>query len=414
MLIWIALGAAIYHIDWSSLSLPKYHEPSLFSGKTTNASPPTPQCDAEFPAHGQVHGLEPSTLWRSDVMYSSLALENQHRFPVVVVIEDADHQHRYEAVTVYAGQKTEVSLPLGEYGLLLMLGNAWCSFDTGFTDGRQALVNQPIEILEGRTHRLQIVAVAADDFAIRLVSTQLEPPPPPVQPMEANAAAINFGNSGNLELHRQGNGGFFVAGAVNRVPVVFQIDTGASVTSIPKEVALSAGIYGCDGRLFETANGKVFGCLSPAREITFGNQRLEGFQIAAMPNLKGALLGMNVLRNYRIENVGDVMRISPLASVASVPQAPALPAYQPAPPVYSPPVYTPQPVAQERPASPSLDEEVERKANLQKFCDQPYQQQKDAINARMRQAYNSQEGENFREVLRQNEKTHRECLQAIR
>lgn len=407
LLLLVAISTAAYRVDWGALSFSEFTSQPASTPSAVAERPR--QCDIDLPQHGSTHVLEPSTIRRSDVLYSGLALDNQHKFPIVVVIGDAGHQRRYEAVTVYPHQKTEVSLPLGAYGLSLMVGRDWCNFELGFTDGHRVLVSRPIEILQGKTNQLQIQSFGPEDTDLKLVSTQLEPIAP-LQVAEEKYDASNSGNSITLVLRRQANGGFYVNGTINHVPVVFQIDTGASITSIPRELALNAGIYGCDGSMFDTANGRAFGCLSLAKEITFGNHRIQGFQIASMPNLKTGLLGMNILRYFRIENAGDIMRITPLAGGdVQPPQYQPPVAYQPAPP----PVVPQPPVVAEQPPQPALPDMAEIKANRTKACDQSYEAVKDAINARMRQGYSSAEGEVFRERLRQNEKAHHECLQAI-
>lgn len=46
-------------------------------------------------------------------------------------------------------------------------------------------------------------------------------------------------------------------------------------------------------------------------KITFGKFTLDNVEVTIMPNMSSdALLGMNVLKNFRIEQVGNVMRIS--------------------------------------------------------------------------------------------------------
>ncbi len=58
-------------------------------------------------------------------------------------------------------------------------------------------------------------------------------------------------------------------------------------------------------------NGDVEGCVATVREIAFGEFRVRNVDVPIMPKLAGpALLGMNVLRHYRIEQEEDFMRIS--------------------------------------------------------------------------------------------------------
>jgi len=397
------VGTAAYWIDWKTISLPKL-QPKASQNDAAALQQP---CDTNLPEHGSTLVLEPSTIRRSDVLYSGLALDNQHRFPIVAIIGAADHSSRYEAVTLYPHQKAEISLPVGSYGLSFMVGSAWCNLDLGFTDGRHVLVSNPVEILQGKTNQFEFQSSGSQATDISLVSTQIAPVAS--TPLKETAYAPGGGNYISLELHRQANGGFYVNGTINRVPIVFQIDTGASITSIPREVALSAGIYGCDGRMFDTVNGRTFGCLSPAKEITFGSHSLNGFQVAAMPNLKGALLGMNILRHFKIENAGEIMRITPLegSNVQSSQYQPPMATFQPP---SSPPMHAQPSQEGPQPATPDL---ADTKALGIKTCDQSYEAVKASINARMRQGYSAQEGEWFRERLRQNEEAHHTCLRSV-
>jgi aspartyl protease family protein len=114
----------------------------------------------------------------------------------------------------------------------------------------------------------------------------------------------------SLDLRRGRSGNYFVSGSIGEHPVNFIVDTGASITSISKQAASIAGISGCRSRKFNTANGEVIGCVATAPMIAFGNFRLSNVEVAVMPNMNGALLGMNVLNQFKMEQHGSVMRIT--------------------------------------------------------------------------------------------------------
>lgn len=212
-------------------------------------------------------------------------------------------------------------------------------------------------------------------------------------PVQDRGKALNGG--GPIVLQRGQNGGFFVNGTVNNAPTTFQIDTGASITSISKDLANRAGIFECTPQHFDTANGGVTGCVGIAHDLNFGSFNFRGFQVAVMPNMNGTLLGMNVLRHVSIENTGDVMRLSlvNVASTAPVPQQ-------------IPVAVAPQPQPQQ-----SVPEVAEAQAHQDRSasCYQTYKTQKDGIDALMRQGYNSEQGERFRENLRQLDESYRRC-----
>lgn len=118
------------------------------------------------------------------------------------------------------------------------------------------------------------------------------------------------GASMPLDLYRQRNGNYFVSGSVGGYPVDFVVDTGASITSISKQAAATAGINECRMVKFNTANGEVAGCVAIVSAITFGNFHVGNVDVAVMPNMAGALLGMNVLSQFKMEQRGSMLRIS--------------------------------------------------------------------------------------------------------
>lgn len=114
-----------------------------------------------------------------------------------------------------------------------------------------------------------------------------------------------------VSLRQESNGNYLVSGSVNGYPVNFIVDTGASLTTISKQTATAAGIpSSCTPRSFHTANGEVIGCVVTIREVTFDKFRLVNVDVAVMPNMQGALLGMNVLGQFKMQQQGNVMKIS--------------------------------------------------------------------------------------------------------
>jgi clan AA aspartic protease (TIGR02281 family) len=124
-----------------------------------------------------------------------------------------------------------------------------------------------------------------------------------IKPIQTDGA--NF-----VELGQTGNA-YYVAGNVNNFPVVYHIDTGATLTSISQKTANLAGIRTCTPRTFETANGSATGCVATVEGIGFGNFHIKNVDVAIMPNITESLLGMNVLSQFAIEQHGTVMRILP-------------------------------------------------------------------------------------------------------
>jgi clan AA aspartic protease (TIGR02281 family) len=106
------------------------------------------------------------------------------------------------------------------------------------------------------------------------------------------------------------NGGYLVDGAINDHYVNFVIDTGASFVTLPQRVATSAGIH-CEKKLLlQTGNGATMACTATIRELKFGSFTVRNVDAVIAPNLVQPLLGMNVLRRFRVEQEGGEMRLS--------------------------------------------------------------------------------------------------------
>lgn len=126
---------------------------------------------------------------------------------------------------------------------------------------------------------------------------------------ETPPALIVGGSS--VEIARSRDGHFHINGAIQGTAVRFLIDTGASTVSISQELARRIGL-GCEiTTTFSTANGTVQGCSSRVAELEFGPFRISNASVAILPNLTSeALLGMNALRQVRMEQEADRLRLS--------------------------------------------------------------------------------------------------------
>jgi clan AA aspartic protease (TIGR02281 family) len=115
----------------------------------------------------------------------------------------------------------------------------------------------------------------------------------------------------SVELQRTRDGHFYIEGRIQAEPVRFLIDTGASTVSISERLARQAGL-GCERMAtFGTANGHVQGCTTRVAQLFFGPFQIQDVAVVILPNLSGeALLGMNVLRRVRMEQAGDLLRLS--------------------------------------------------------------------------------------------------------
>lgn len=124
---------------------------------------------------------------------------------------------------------------------------------------------------------------------------------------------VDTGNPANEKplVISQGNGGhYFIDGAVNDSYLNFVIDTGATVVSLPLATAASSGVK-CQKRvIMHTGNGETEGCTATIQKLKFGHFTLRYVDAVVMPNLSQPLLGMNVLKQFRVEQDNGQMRLS--------------------------------------------------------------------------------------------------------
>ncbi|EIC31077.1 TIGR02281 family clan AA aspartic protease [Methylomicrobium album] len=116
--------------------------------------------------------------------------------------------------------------------------------------------------------------------------------------------------SAPLLLPQHGSGHYYVEGAINGKPLVFMIDTGASVVSLPSHEASAAGLVCKAKAVTDTANGRAEACMAVIPELRFGHFLVKDAEGMIVPNLRQPLLGMNILRNFKMAQDQGEMRIS--------------------------------------------------------------------------------------------------------
>lgn len=128
-------------------------------------------------------------------------------------------------------------------------------------------------------------------------------------PKEEDAATTSS-SGGTLVIGQSRNGGYFVDGAANNQYLNFVIDTGATLVTLPQAIATSAGIRCQKIVTMQTGNGTTTACTGTIRELKFGAFTVRNVDAMIAPNLSQPLIGMNVLRRFRVEQDGGEMRLS--------------------------------------------------------------------------------------------------------
>lgn len=130
-----------------------------------------------------------------------------------------------------------------------------------------------------------------------------------------NTQQFTVHSNAELRLKRSRDGHFRLSAQMNGEPIVFLIDTGASMVTMDQELAQRLQLKRGDSFLTQTANGEVEGYWSQVDRVTFGPYELSHLRVGVVPNMSDeVLLGMNVLKNFAVQISGDQMLIKPLTS----------------------------------------------------------------------------------------------------
>jgi aspartyl protease family protein len=127
-----------------------------------------------------------------------------------------------------------------------------------------------------------------------------------------NAAASASGY-GKVTLAADPRGHFYIDGAVNRVPVRFLVDTGATMVSLPQRDADRLGIDYRSGRRASTrtANGIAVVYVVKLDTVRIGDIELHGIEglVHEGGGLEQALLGMSFLNRVTMQRDGATMTL---------------------------------------------------------------------------------------------------------
>jgi len=96
---------------------------------------------------------------------------------------------------------------------------------------------------------------------------------------------------------RQADGHYYSRGSINNQPVVFMLDTGASVVSIPAAIAARIGLPKLEPETAYTANGAVTVYNTRPITVRLRDIELHGVQAHINPGMdsEAILLGMSFL-----------------------------------------------------------------------------------------------------------------------
>ncbi|HQU61868.1 MAG TPA: retropepsin-like aspartic protease [Nitrosomonas sp.] len=259
-----------------------------------------------LPPHGVAHVIDSSVMNRTDVWYSGVQIDNQHDHPLTALLTDVSNSAYFVAISVAPGDAAHFSAPVGHYGMQVFVGSVGCDLESGFSDGPKITVDGGITVQAGKITTLEFYGSGIDPVQLALAYSAHYP-----AYQKEKQRPLEIVGAGEIELLQANNGHYFSAGTINDMPILFLIDTGATYVSISSKIAERAGIRECLPHHVMTANGGVDACMAIASVITFGAFQLNDVEVVVLPDMfEEALLGMNILHHFRIEQANKMMRIS--------------------------------------------------------------------------------------------------------
>jgi len=114
-----------------------------------------------------------------------------------------------------------------------------------------------------------------------------------------------------LVLQKANDGHYHAEGEIDGVPVNFLIDTGATITALPRQYRQLIPSRPCRVIYSNTANGTTTTCRFTSSTLSVGPFRIAPTEIAIIDTLNTPLLGMNVLNTFKISTENGQMRIGP-------------------------------------------------------------------------------------------------------
>lgn len=113
-----------------------------------------------------------------------------------------------------------------------------------------------------------------------------------------------------ISIYRDYDSHFRIKGAINGIPVTFLIDTGATSLAISEELATKAHLEQQAPLVTETANGEARGYFTKIDKLDIGGVEVNNVSAVIIPGLDVALLGMNVLSKFSIQQTNDTLTLT--------------------------------------------------------------------------------------------------------
>lgn len=125
-------------------------------------------------------------------------------------------------------------------------------------------------------------------------------------------AKVQRGAQQEIVLQRNKYGHYVASGMINRQPVVFMLDTGATDISIPEKVARRLGLKRGRAVTYQTANGPAINYATKLDSVSLGPITLYNLAASINPNVNqdDILLGMSFLKHLEFSQKGDTLTLT--------------------------------------------------------------------------------------------------------
>jgi len=112
-----------------------------------------------------------------------------------------------------------------------------------------------------------------------------------------------------ITLQRNRQGHYLFNGLINHKEVTFLVDTGATSTSIPDNLAAKLGLQKGYKFSVQTANGSSFAFSTKVKSLQLGDMEFNNITASLNPGLQGKeiLLGMDILQQLEMIQRGDTL-----------------------------------------------------------------------------------------------------------
>jgi clan AA aspartic protease (TIGR02281 family) len=300
----LALGVLVF---WGVLrtSKPKTALSEPFEVITTQQAKRSennsPSCDVIAPSNGSTHSDKKNAA--SGAGRLALEISNQHGFDMLVMLTAPNSATPLQSIYVHSKSTVTTSIAAGNYELMFSVGKQWCSFALGFKDGAIQKLQQSIRFHADTPSLLSMQSNGGkqEQFTVFIRNEAI------IAPDQTRQTVLN---DGSVDLQQASDGHYYIRGFVNKSPVNFLLDTGASRTFIAYNLAMQAGIKDCQPAVFNTANGQVNGCVGVIPSLQFGPFTIENAVVSTTQNNKDVnLLGMDMLGKLQVSSSNGMMHL---------------------------------------------------------------------------------------------------------